>query len=122
MPEPGKVAAFVVIPGFVVKPDYIDAYLALALDDASHSVADEPGCRQFDVVQMEGAPHQVLLYADIRRRDARDSSRAAAPLRPAEDAALLDTTELDVEAAFRAALDLVEARRPGSVQSCVKGA
>jgi len=62
------------------------------------------------------------VLADIRRRDARDSSRAAAPLRPAEDVALLDTTELDVEAAFRAALDLVEARRPGSVQSCVKGA
>ena len=62
MPEPGKPAAFVVIPGFVVKPDYIDAFLALALDDASHSVADEPGCRQFDVVQMEEDPLHVLFY------------------------------------------------------------
>jgi quinol monooxygenase YgiN len=54
MSQPGKPAAFVVIAEFVVKPDCIDAFLALARDDASHSVADEPGCRQFDVVQMEG--------------------------------------------------------------------
>ena len=44
---------------------------------------------------------------DIRRRDARDSSRAVAPLKPANDAHLLDTTELDIEAAFRAAVDLI---------------
>ena len=44
---------------------------------------------------------------DIRRRDARDSSRAVAPLKPADDAHLLDTTELDIEAAFRAAVDLI---------------
>lgn len=69
----------------------------------------------------ESGGYEAVL-ADIRRRDARDSSRAAAPLRPAADAALLDTTELDAEAAFRAALNLVESRRPGSVQSCVKGA
>src|SRR3954470_21588276 len=61
MSQPGNPAAFVVIPEFVVKPDCIDAFLALAQDDASHSVADEAGCRQFDVVQMEGAPHHVLF-------------------------------------------------------------
>lgn len=44
---------------------------------------------------------------DIRRRDDRDTSRAVAPLRPAADAHLLDTTELDIEAAFRAAVDLI---------------
>ncbi len=48
---------------------------------------------------------QVL--ADIRRRDERDSARAVAPLRKADDAHLLDTTELDIEAAFRAAVDLI---------------
>ena len=56
---------------------------------------------------------------DIRRRDARDSGRASAPLKPAEDAVLLDTTELDVEAAYGAALEIVCTRlrvRPGSVQ------
>ncbi len=48
------------------------------------------------------------VLADIRRRDERDSGRAVAPLMPAEDAILLDTTELGIEAAFQAALDLVE--------------
>lgn len=51
---------------------------------------------------------QVL--ADIRRRDERDSGRAAAPLKPAPDAVLLDTTLLDIEAAFREVLNIV--RRP----------
>jgi quinol monooxygenase YgiN len=62
MSEPGKPPAFVVIPEFVIKPDCIDAFLALAQDDASHSLADEPGCRQFDVVQMQETPHHVLFY------------------------------------------------------------
>ncbi len=48
------------------------------------------------------------VLADIRRRDERDSGRAVAPLLPAADAHLLDTTELGIEAAFQAALDLVE--------------
>lgn len=48
------------------------------------------------------------VLADIRRRDARDSGRASAPLRAAEDARLLDTTDLDIEAAFRAAVSIVE--------------
>jgi CMP/dCMP kinase len=48
---------------------------------------------------------QVL--ADIRRRDERDTGRAAAPLKPAPDAVLLDTTDLDIEAAFREVLTIV---------------
>jgi cytidylate kinase len=48
------------------------------------------------------------VLADIRSRDARDSERAVAPLKPAAGARLLDTTLLDIEAAFQAALDLVE--------------
>jgi cytidylate kinase len=50
---------------------------------------------------------------DIRRRDARDSRRAAAPLKPAPDAHLLDTTHLDIDAAFRAAVEIVDAVRAG---------
>ena len=53
------------------------------------------------------------VLADIRRRDERDSSRVAAPLRPAPEAYLLDTTHLDIDAAFRAAIDIVEAVRAG---------
>jgi quinol monooxygenase YgiN len=62
MPQPGEPASFVMIPEFVVKPDGIGAFLALAREDASRSLADEPGCRQFDIVPMEGAPHHVLYY------------------------------------------------------------
>jgi cytidylate kinase len=58
----------------------------------------------------EAAEFEAIL-ADIRRRDERDTTRSAAPLRPAEDAVVLDTTALDAEAAFRAALDIVERRR-----------
>ena len=43
------------------------------------------------------------ILADIKKRDERDSDRAAAPLKPADDAVMLDTTDLDIEAAFRGA-------------------
>ncbi len=45
------------------------------------------------------------LVADMQARDARDSERAVAPLKPAPDALLLDTTEMSVEAAVQAVLD-----------------
>ena len=50
---------------------------------------------------------EAKVLADIRRRDARDSTRDDSPLRPAADAYLLDTTDLDIEAAFQAAVDYV---------------
>jgi cytidylate kinase len=53
------------------------------------------------------------VLVDILRRDERDANRAAAPLKPAPDAHLLDTTHLDIDAAFRAAIDIVEAVRAG---------
>ena len=53
------------------------------------------------------------VLTDILRRDQRDTSRAVAPLKPAPDAHLLDTTHLDIDAAFRAAVDIVEATRAG---------
>jgi cytidylate kinase len=46
---------------------------------------------------------QSLLH-DIRERDARDGSRAVAPLVPAADAAVVDTTELTIDAAVAAVL------------------
>ena len=49
--------------------------------------------------------------ADIRRRDARDAAREAAPMRPSPDAVLLDTTDLDIDGAFDAARRIVEAAR-----------
>jgi len=50
------------------------------------------------------------VAAEMAVRDARDSARDVAPMKPAEDAELLDTTALDAEAAYRAALEMVQAR------------
>jgi cytidylate kinase len=52
----------------------------------------------------------VVVEADMRQRDQTDQARAAAPLRAAEDAFVLDTTEMDAEAAFQAALAFVRSR------------
>jgi CMP/dCMP kinase len=60
-----------------------------------------------------GSVSEADVLADIRRRDQRDTKRTAAPLKPAPDAHLLDTTHLDIDAAFRAAVDIVEAVRAG---------
>ena len=48
------------------------------------------------------------ILADIEKRDARDTGREDSPLRPADDAHLLDTSEMDIETAFQAAKTLVE--------------
>jgi cytidylate kinase len=53
------------------------------------------------------------VLAAIRERDRRDTERAIAPLKAAPDAVLLDTTDLDIETAFRAALSIVEVARAG---------
>lgn len=58
----------------------------------------------------ESVTYEAILD-DIRARDARDASRVAAPLRPAPDAALLDTTNMSIDAAFDAARRIVEAAR-----------
>ncbi len=50
------------------------------------------------------------VLADIETRDERDASRATAPMKQAEDAALLDSSDLSIEEAFTAALALVEAK------------
>ncbi len=61
-------------------------------------------------LEMRQAGADILeaeVLADLRRRDQRDMARTDSPLRPAPDAYLLDTTDLDIEAAFRAAVDFV---------------
>ncbi|MDI1328296.1 MAG: (d)CMP kinase [Brevundimonas sp.] len=54
------------------------------------------------------------MLADIVRRDERDAGRGAAPMVQADDAVLLDTTEMDIETAFDAARRIVEAARSRS--------
>ena len=67
--------------------------------------------RRFDQLAGEGA-HVAYdhVLADIRARDARDSGRAAAPLRRADDADLLDTSDLAIGDSVRQAIAMVEAR------------
>jgi CMP/dCMP kinase len=63
-------------------------------------------------LELKGRGEKVDYAAvldDIRKRDERDAGRAAAPLKAADDAVLLDTTMLDIDAAFAAALAIVEA-------------
>ena len=55
----------------------------------------------------------ATVLADILRRDERDTQRAISPLKQAPDAHLLDTTNMDISTAIRAAIDIVEATRAG---------
>jgi cytidylate kinase len=71
---------------------------------------EERARRRFlELTQAHIAISEADVLADIRRRDERDRGRSAAPLKRAPDAHLLDTTNLDIDAAFRAAIDLIDA-------------
>lgn len=72
--------------------------------------ADERANRRFK--ELAGKGDNITydeVLADIRARDERDTNRAVSPLRQAGDAALLDTTKMDIDAAFRAAVAIVDA-------------
>ena len=51
------------------------------------------------------------VLEDVMARDERDSARATAPLKPAEDAVVIDTSDLTIEEAVAAAVGAIEARR-----------
>ena len=62
-------------------------------------------------LEFKAAGHPVTeadILGDIRKRDERDTSRTAAPLKAAPDAHVLDTTNLDIEGVVKAAIGLVE--------------
>ncbi len=67
--------------------------------------------RALELARAGEAADFAAVLLDIRKRDERDSSRAVAPLKPAADAEMLDTTSLDAEAAFAEALRIVTVRR-----------
>jgi cytidylate kinase len=68
--------------------------------------------RRYKELRVRG---EKAIYArvlqEMRERDARDSGRAAAPLRPADDAIVLDTTEMDADAALEAAHDILRSHK-----------
>lgn len=73
--------------------------------------AEERALRRFRELNARGSDLSLeAVLADIRERDARDSGRSTAPLLKAEDAVLLDTTDLGIEAAVDAALSIVRSR------------
>ena len=64
--------------------------------------------RRCDELAQRGTPQDYeTVLAEIVERDRRDTTRAAAPLRQAEDAVLVDTTELDLAESLQALLDAV---------------
>lgn len=55
--------SYVVLPQFDVAEDRLEAFLEAARDDAENSVANEPGCQQFDVfVDRRVSPVKVMFY------------------------------------------------------------
>jgi quinol monooxygenase YgiN len=62
MAAQAAVAMRVVIAEFEIVPARMADFLALAHGFAAECLADEPGCSQFDVVQVDGTPPSVLFY------------------------------------------------------------
>ncbi|GAA6208103.1 (d)CMP kinase [Cognatishimia sp. WU-CL00825] len=60
--------------------------------------------RYLELAAKDGDVTRADVLADVKARDARDMTRAEAPLKPAEDAVLIDTTDLDIAAAIAAAV------------------
>jgi cytidylate kinase len=90
--------------GTVIAPDAdVKIFVTASLDvRAVRRQAETPG-RDYAEVR-----------ANLAERDARDAGRAAAPMRPADDAHILDTSDMTREEAIAAAIALVEARLAGS--------
>jgi cytidylate kinase len=76
-------------------------------------VTASPECRaqrRFDELRRAGqAVSMTGVLKEVRARDARDSGRAAAPLKPADDAIQIDTSEMDIDAAVSAAIAVIAA-------------
>ena len=74
--------------------------------------------RRFQQLVAKGVSTTLdTLCADLEARDARDTSRAVAPLKPAQDAKLLDNSALTVEASVKQVLDWWQGKQPFSLTS-----
>lgn len=91
--------------GTVIAPD------ATAKLYVTASAEVRAGRRVAELLERGTPAHYEDVLIDIRGRDARDEGRDHAPLTRAEDADLLDTSEMNVDEAIRRAIELVEARR-----------
>lgn len=90
--------------GTVILPN---ATVKIFLTASAEARAD----RRFRELQEKGvATDFETVLEDIRRRDYQDSHRATAPLRQAEDAVLVDTSEMDLEESFQTMKELILSR------------
>ncbi|MFC3052167.1 (d)CMP kinase [Kordiimonas pumila] len=72
---------------------------------------EERARRRTSEIQMRGeVANYATILADVKARDARDMARTSAPLKPAADALLLDTTELDIDAVFLRAVRFIKSK------------
>ena len=94
--------------GTVIFPDAPIKFFVTA------SVAARARRRWLELVRRGVAADLDAVTADLRERDTLDLARAVAPLRPAADAVLLDTTDLDPDAVYAAALAVVRQRATAS--------
>jgi CMP/dCMP kinase len=70
--------------------------------------------RAIEMRRLGESASEATILADIQRRDERDSKRAIAPLKPAADAHILDTSDLDIDAVLRHAIAIVDKVRNGA--------
>ena len=52
-----------------------------------------------------------MVLADVKARDKRDSERATAPMKPAADAVIFDTSALSIEQVYQKALEIIESKQ-----------
>lgn len=64
--------------------------------------------RYEEIIEDGGSADYAAIFEDVKRRDERDMGRTDSPLRPAEDAYLLDTSEMSIEAAFQTAKSIID--------------
>ena len=88
--------------GTVICPDADVKIFVTASDEA------RAGRRHAELVARGEETTLARVAADLKSRDARDAARDAAPLRQAEDAHLLDTTDLSISDAVAKAAEIIE--------------
>jgi CMP/dCMP kinase len=72
--------------------------------------------RRYEEISKKGGHAELSdILRDLQRRDARDMGRVDSPLRPAEDAHLIDTSTMDIETAFRTALAIIKKAGAGRI-------
>lgn len=100
-----------IAPGAVIDGRDIGTVICPDADVKIYVTASDQARARRRLLELESRGERAefgAVLVDLQKRDARDRARAISPLRPAEDAHLLDTTDLDIEGALRAALDIVE--------------